>query len=619
MGFLSLSSFLLTLGGLLALGILISYLLRPSRPTRRVSSSFLWLAAFHELHADRPWRRVPPSVFLLVQLLALAAIVAALARPYVLSAEGPGLDAIVLLDVSASMQATDVQPNRFEAARSKAQDLIDQLQPGQTLSLVSLGAEPRVVAPRTADHDALRQALASLHATTQSANLPAALSLAASLAEGHPEAQVVIVGGGALDRSQVPPGLPFGLRFIGVGSAAPNLAIASFGTRAIQGHLATLARVANYGAERRTATLELKVDGNRFDTRLLGIDPGSSAEAQWDDLPSGARVLEARLAESDALALDNTAWAVVGGDRPTRVLLVTTGNVFLERALGLRRGVEVSRTSLSDYTPEPAGGQPYDLVVFDGFLPAALPQGGSLLLLHPPANNPIVPAFQDVSVSRVEATRRDDPLLDDVELSGAHVNRARRLQTPAWADTVLESPETPLLLVGEQGGHRVAVLAFDVHQSDLPLQPAFPVLMQHVLEWLVPSESVATPVVRVGESAALVPLPATQSLDVIAPDGRQARVAPPLPAPPFSDTEQPGVYQVVQRDAKAQETKSLFAANFFNAGESRLLAAQTTSIAPSTRANAAQSGVLAPSEVWQIAAAVALVLLAVEWWIFQRQ
>ena len=62
----------------------------------------------------------------------------------------------------------------------------------------------------------------------------------------------------------------------------------------------------------------------------------------WDDLPPGTRTLEARLDQSDALALDNAAWSVVGADRPTRVLLVSDGNVFVERALGLLR-TEIER------------------------------------------------------------------------------------------------------------------------------------------------------------------------------------------------------------------------------------------------------------------------------------
>src|SRR4029450_9849241 len=90
------------IGGVLLVALLATYLLKPSRPVRRVSSTFLWLAPFHEMQADRPWRRVPPSVLLILQLLALGAIIAALARPYVVSVDASGLDSIVLLDVSAS-------------------------------------------------------------------------------------------------------------------------------------------------------------------------------------------------------------------------------------------------------------------------------------------------------------------------------------------------------------------------------------------------------------------------------------------------------------------------------------------------------------------------------------
>src|SRR5438105_15574636 len=115
MGFLSAEAFIV--GAVLLVAVLSTYLLKPSRPTRRVSSTFLWLAAFHEMQADRPWRRVPPSLLLWLQLLALAAIVLALARPFVTSVDATGLDAVVLLDTSASMQASDVAPSRFEAAR----------------------------------------------------------------------------------------------------------------------------------------------------------------------------------------------------------------------------------------------------------------------------------------------------------------------------------------------------------------------------------------------------------------------------------------------------------------------------------------------------------------------
>ena len=81
MGFLAPGAFLV--GGALLLAILATYLLRPRRPSRRVSSTFLWLAALNDLQAQRPWRRVPPSVLLILQMAALASIIVAVVLPVI--------------------------------------------------------------------------------------------------------------------------------------------------------------------------------------------------------------------------------------------------------------------------------------------------------------------------------------------------------------------------------------------------------------------------------------------------------------------------------------------------------------------------------------------------------
>src|ERR1700736_3221717 len=101
MGFLAPGAFLV--GGALLLAILATYLLRPRRPSRRGASTFLWLAALNDLQAQRPWRRVPPSVLLLLQIAALAAMIGALARPFLLTAESTGPDTIVFLGRAGSL------------------------------------------------------------------------------------------------------------------------------------------------------------------------------------------------------------------------------------------------------------------------------------------------------------------------------------------------------------------------------------------------------------------------------------------------------------------------------------------------------------------------------------
>lgn len=615
MGFLAPAAFLA--GAPLLIAILATYLLRPRRPSRPISSTFLWLTALNDVQAQRPWRRVPPSVLLLLQIGALLAMMSAFARPFWLRTDSTGLDSIVLLDASASMQATDVAPSRFEAARARAAQMIDALEPGETLGLITLDAQPRVIAPPGADRGQLHRALDSIRPTTQAANLPVALSVAGSLAEGHADAQVVVLADGSIDRTLAPATFPYPIRYVGIGTPnAENLAIAGLNARVVDGRVSALARVVNYGPQTKTASLVLRVDGTRFDARLLSIDSGSAADVQWDELPAAAHTLEARLDQPDSLSLDDAAWTVLDGDRPTRVLLVSDGNVFVEQALGLRPGTQVTRVSPGDYAPQP---QAFDLIVLDGFVPDALPTGSSVLLLHPPLNNGFLQLSvgPDLSISTPSATHQGDALLADVPLAAVHISRSRRLDPPGWADVVLSSPETPLLLVGEQAGRRIGVVGFDIHQSDLPLQPGFPVLVQHLLDWLVPRSSTATPVVQAGESISLAPLPESVGVEVIAPDGHRTQVAPPLPAPPFSGTDLPGVYQVVQRDTSGRETTTFFAANFVNPAESQLRAGAESG-PPTTGPR--QEPLKAPHEVWEPLAVLALILLALEvalaWWQF---
>src|SRR5206468_3050782 len=107
-------------------------------------------------------------------------------------------------------------PSRFEVARARAAQMIDGLEAGKTLALVSLDAQPRVLAPPTSDRGQLHRALGSLQPTMQSANLAVALSTAGSLAEGHADAQVIVIGDGSLDRGQAPATFPLPIRYIAV-------------------------------------------------------------------------------------------------------------------------------------------------------------------------------------------------------------------------------------------------------------------------------------------------------------------------------------------------------------------------------------------------------------------
>ncbi|MBL8165950.1 MAG: BatA domain-containing protein, partial [Anaerolineae bacterium] len=71
------------LGALLAIPIILLYMLRLRRREVVVSSTFLWQQIVRDNEANTPWQRLRRNLLLLLQLIILALLVLALARPFI--------------------------------------------------------------------------------------------------------------------------------------------------------------------------------------------------------------------------------------------------------------------------------------------------------------------------------------------------------------------------------------------------------------------------------------------------------------------------------------------------------------------------------------------------------
>ena len=107
---------------ILAAPVVAMYFLK-SRPRRTpVSSNRLWRIVLDRLKPNSFFQRFQNSLFLLLQLAVIAWAVLAMTRP--IFGSGTGLTRLVIIDASASMQAADLPPSRFELARVRARELI---------------------------------------------------------------------------------------------------------------------------------------------------------------------------------------------------------------------------------------------------------------------------------------------------------------------------------------------------------------------------------------------------------------------------------------------------------------------------------------------------------------
>jgi Ca-activated chloride channel family protein len=105
---------------------------------------------------DRIRRHLPPAIL----LLSLIAMIVALARPTALVTLPSEQQTIILaIDVSLSMGATDVDPNRMTAAQIAAKSFVDERPPNARIGIVAFGGNASLVQPPTDDKEKLVEAI----------------------------------------------------------------------------------------------------------------------------------------------------------------------------------------------------------------------------------------------------------------------------------------------------------------------------------------------------------------------------------------------------------------------------------------------------------------------------
>lgn len=596
--------------------ILLLYFMRPKRQVRVVGSTLLWQQALQDLQASRPWQRLRITPLLLLQLLAAIVIVLILARPALFLNSPISGNTIIILQSSASMQATDIAPNRFAAAKNQISDLIAGLGPNDHLSLIAMAHTPQVLIASSQDKTLLTNALQRAKVTNQDADLQQALSLATSLAAGQPNTQVLVVGDGHVlppDQTLV---LPFPVRYLRIGTDAPNVALLSLAGRSLQGKLVALAQVANYSHTQRSMPVQLYADGKLVNVQTITLAGGASGALQWGPLPATTRFLHAQILTQDAMTVDHEAWAIVGGSMHGRVLLVTNGNSFLQAALALQSNIDLYKTTPAKYQVNVGN---FDLTIFDGYVPPRLPDG-DLFFVNPPQGSYIFgTSGPEIRVSHISAGNDSANLLSNVDLSSIHVLRVSHLLKPAlWAQAVINTPETPLLIAGDNNNRRIAALSFDLHDTDLPLQPSFPILIYNMVNWFLPP-----PVGGDGQVTPNLPVtvqtwPGASNVTITGPNQQTVTVAPPFPVTPYNQTNSIGLYQVVQQ-VHGQARYGAFTVNLFDPQQSRLAPASQLPVANSTDFSAGGNTVPRElREIWPWIAAFLLLVLCLEWWLFSR-
>lgn len=592
--------------------VVLFYLLKRKRTVRLTSSTVLWQRFLAETQASSPLQKLRHSWLLILQLLLLALVVFALSRPYFSGQRKGGRLLVVILDVSASMQSRDVDPSRFEVAREGALQLVDSLQDSDQIVVLSAGAGARVLQSATSEKATVRRVLREAVVTDSSTDAGEALKMAESLTRDNAAAEVHLFSDGAaagladLENR----GLP--LVYHRVGEASRNAGLVQMELRPNPDNPAQRAvfvAVMNAAEEVRSAEVQLWFNDRFVESKPVSMGPTNTVSVIFvaEQLVDG--VFEARLTGDDDLAADDRAWLVSELPKPLKVLMLTRGNRFLERALRTSPLVELAVAgSLLDPKPDA------DLLVLDGVEPAVWPELNILALQSFHTN--WFSMLGEVESPAIVDWKISHPLMRFVGLDNVLVSRARVISGADWGERVVDSTQTPLMVAGELGRQRVVWLGFDVLESTWPLRVSFPIFIANALDWLNPG------VVRAGQLQVKVGSPFRLAVDEVVDraelqlpggDTVQLELDRSLPEVVVGATGEAGLYELRFRTNAVK-----FAVNLLDPVE--------TATAPHAALDMGRFGEVEAStirpasvEVWRWFAAIALGVLMFEWWFYHRR
>jgi Ca-activated chloride channel homolog len=583
------------------------------RPQHRKVSTLRFWASVQPVSQPRRRKLREPWAFL-AQVLFLLLLVLALANPR----WGPafeGRSVAIVLDASFWSEARPAgEPAWIDQERAEALRLLDSLPGGDRVLLLRAEADAPPILPFTTDRAALRRAIVDAQPSSVAADLPRALEMGRAALGGGRRGLMVYVGPGLVNpeqargldefRAEVEStdnngGQPqFLMRLVGDWASVQNRGILRLSLRrdaAQPDRWHLLTQLKNYSNEKADVVLAFSVNGEPLGQRKVTLAPEALANAEDEFTWDKGGLLQAEISPSDALQADDRASVNLPTFRTVRVaVFASNASPFAADLLSVFSSNPYVQARI--LPPEFSANISPDVAIYQGVNLPAQPAFNSIWFLSGPPLAGSKPL-------RVTGWNLQHPVTRWVRTRDISVRNPASLKVEP-GDTVLAytegDPPAPLIVAREQNGRRMLIVGFNPHDSNFPLESAFPLLMAGSVEWMTHSVDEVADSLATGEID--LPGPATK---IVAPSGKEVPFAR-KGADVHLLALETGMYRIV---APGGETSMAVNPPALPAQRVQLTAAEAAEV---------EREPLPPAtwDLWRWLVLLAIVALWLEWWLY---
>ena len=583
--------------------VVLMYILKQKFEERQIGSIYLWQQVLKDIEVNTPWQKLKKNLLLFLQLLSILFLVFALSDPYLYTRGGMYSNLVIILDNTGSMNARQGEGTRLEKAKQLAEEMINHSGTKANITLLSVDRTPRVEIGKTTDKGEAISRLRAIEPNNSSGSINDSVSLVRAMVkqyEGNSGYKAVFYTDSPVDTEDL------NAEVVSLASELQNASLDYISYSDDNGKLTALVRATNRSNSPLSREISLYGNDKVLDIKNIELPARETMTVYFEGISTNAPYIWAELTEKDDLEEDNQVYSVVEFTKSSKVLLVSTSNVFIERALSNIKGLELYKTN-----PDEDLEEGYDLYIFDSVTPEVLPKSGSVLLLNPPAGNGIVEVGAELQGGIADIITH--PITKYMENADFTVSKLKSMEVPFWSEALINVGENTAAFSGEYKGRKTAVIGFDLHNSDFALTTEYPIFMYNLAAYLVGIDTEGRTSYVCGDSIDLNPNPEVKEAAVKDPAGEVHRLGLTYPMLPFDKTGQFGVYELTQEIGETEKVSS-FAVNFPVESES----VNNQQLAPEVQKASAAGTALGGTRLQEWLLGLLLLAAAVEWMVYIR-
>ena len=498
--------------------LIIIYIIKPNYQSKFISSTFIWKLSLKYRKKKIPLSKLRNIILFICQVLILTAAAFVLAQPiWEEQKEETAGEVVMIIDASASMQASIGGETRFERAALRAmEDANDALNEGKKVSLIIAADKASFILQQVGieSRELIVEAFNNIIDnpekmwTYSTSDIKGAMTLAEEITNGTEDVSVTLytdttyLNKGEVEVEDMKD------------PAEWNAAILDVRATIVENYYRIEIDVACYGADalvsvncdiydfnNTNTVLELQNDvycsGDETVTLVYGFVSEDMAEVEAELITEEISVYEydrihVYISENDSMETDNQFY-LYGGHKPVlKVLYYSTlpNNYFTTALLIIQDSLKEDwAIEITEVTKDPPTSG-YDLYIYEHDAPATVPIDGVVIY----ANASNIPTTAGIRYDRVIASQEElflepgesHPIMDLVNPANISVTQFMTIASYDGYIPLLTLQGLPVVMLKEDVDQNILLLPFSLHYSNLPLTVEYPIILCNLINYFFP-------------------------------------------------------------------------------------------------------------------------------------